>query len=52
MDPKAVEIINLTESLIKDIETKVPPATELLEDLKSLIAEVRKQHVLKSPIKA
>jgi hypothetical protein len=46
MDPKAVQIINLTESLIKDIETKVPPAVELLEDLKMLIASVRKEHGL------
>jgi hypothetical protein len=41
MDSKIQRRIQIAERLMRELDNKVPPQTELLDELRSLLAELR-----------
>jgi hypothetical protein len=41
MDSKIQRLIQIAERLLRELDNKVPPQTEMLDELRSLLADLR-----------
>jgi hypothetical protein len=50
MDSKFQNILVLTERLLLHVEHGIPPEVEVIDELRKLIGEVRREHGIPSPV--
>lgn len=50
MDAKLDNLVTLTERMLLHVEHGIPPEQEVMQEIRELIGELRKEHGLPQPV--